>query len=142
MFIKCDITEIFIMIWNFHCFQVKSDHIAFILCWQKHSPSVDHHDLKPLSYGMDITDNSGKPPIAQYSMSHHHQSLGRTLFLKRSRHYYGHPYSQRDSVSHVNALTSQGKIFHFMHILLLGIQLTFIKSLAKCKLLQWYGYNR
>ncbi|KAJ7957693.1 Zinc finger, RING-type [Quillaja saponaria] len=41
--------------------------------------------------------------------SHHNQSLGRSIFLKRSRHYYGHQYSRRNSSNHAHASSSRGK---------------------------------
>ncbi|TYI48360.1 hypothetical protein E1A91_D13G242800v1 [Gossypium mustelinum] len=44
------------------------------------------------------------------SVAHHHYNLGRSLFLKRSRHYYGHHYSRRNSGSLSNPTTSRGLI--------------------------------
>ncbi|XP_019440871.1 PREDICTED: uncharacterized protein LOC109345977 isoform X3 [Lupinus angustifolius] len=58
---------------------------------------------------LDLTDGSMKLVSTHPTMGHHHQSLGRSLFLKRSRHYYGHQYSQRNSANHAYASSSRGK---------------------------------
>ncbi|MED6205157.1 hypothetical protein PIB30_015275 [Stylosanthes scabra] len=58
----------------------------------------------------DKTDGSMKLPNTHPTMPHHHnQGLGRSVFLKRSRHYYGHQYSRRNSGNHANASSSRGK---------------------------------
>ncbi|KAB1199538.1 hypothetical protein CJ030_MR0G020845 [Morella rubra] len=71
--------------------------------------SVDSRELKPNSPVLDVADSSVKLLNAYPTAVHHHQSLGRSIFLKRSRHYYGHQYSRRNSVNHANASTSRGK---------------------------------
>ncbi|KAL1372234.1 hypothetical protein AAHE18_01G189300 [Arachis hypogaea] len=60
--------------------------------------------------GLDMTDGSMKLLNTHPTMPHHHhQGLGRSIFLKRSRHYYGHQYSRRNSANHANASSSRGK---------------------------------
>lgn len=71
---------------------------------QKLSQFVDSSDLKPFSSGMEITDNSVKLLNA-----HHHYNLGRSVFLKRSRHHYSHQYSRRNLGNHGNGPSSLGK---------------------------------
>lgn len=71
--------------------------------------AIDSGELKPLSSVLDLTDGSMKLRNAHPSMAQHHQSLGRSIFLKRSRHYYGHQYSRRNSANFANASTSRGK---------------------------------
>lgn len=58
---------------------------------------------------MDITDNSVKLLSTHTSLSNHHYNLGRSIFLKRSRHHYGHQYSRRNSGNRGNASSSHGK---------------------------------
>ncbi|KAE9601773.1 putative transcription factor C2H2 family [Lupinus albus] len=58
---------------------------------------------------LDLTDGSMKLVSTHPTMGHHHQSLGRSIFLKRSRHYYGHQYSQRNPANHAYASSSRGK---------------------------------
>lgn len=58
---------------------------------------------------MDLTDGAVKLRNGHPSIAHHHQTLGRSIFLKRSRHYYGHQYSRRNSANLANASTSRGK---------------------------------
>nr|KYP57327.1 hypothetical protein KK1_003587 [Cajanus cajan] len=41
--------------------------------------------------------------------TNNHQNLSRSIFLKRSRHCYGHQYSRRNSANHANASSSRGK---------------------------------
>lgn len=50
-----------------------------------------------------------KLPNTHPSMANHHQSLIRSIFLKRSRHYYGNRYSRHDSTNQANASSSRGK---------------------------------
>ncbi|KAL5783425.1 hypothetical protein ACOSP7_008454 [Xanthoceras sorbifolium] len=69
----------------------------------------DSSELKPFSSGMDVTDNSMKLLNAHSSLAHHHYNLGRSIFLKRSRHHYSHQYSRRNSGSHGSASSSHGK---------------------------------
>ncbi|KAK9268714.1 hypothetical protein L1049_000475 [Liquidambar formosana] len=71
--------------------------------------SVDSSELKPLSSIMDVTDSSMKLQNTHPSLSHHHYNLSRSIFLKRSRHYYGHQYFRRNSIKHANTSTSHGK---------------------------------
>ncbi|KAI4335652.1 hypothetical protein L6164_014283 [Bauhinia variegata] len=66
-------------------------------------------DTGALAPVLDITDASAKLPNSHPTMTHHHQNLGRSIFLKRSRHYYGHQYSRRNSTNHGNASSSRGK---------------------------------
>ncbi|KAK7264857.1 hypothetical protein RJT34_32470 [Clitoria ternatea] len=63
----------------------------------------------PLPPVLDITDGSVKLLSSHPTMANHHQSLGRSIFLKRSRHYYGHQYSRRNSSNHASASSSRGK---------------------------------
>ncbi|KAJ1385861.1 Zinc finger, RING-type [Sesbania bispinosa] len=77
-----------------------------LLSDEKPSHSGDTGAL-PLPSVLDITDGSMKLLNTHHpTMAHHHQSLGRSLFLKRSRHYYGHQYSRRNSANHANASSS------------------------------------
>ncbi|XP_061350870.1 uncharacterized protein LOC133295949 [Gastrolobium bilobum] len=71
-----------------------------------HSGNPGAHPLPPV---LDITDGSMKLLNSHPTMAHHHQNLGRSIFLKRSRHYYGHQYSRRNSANHANASSSRGK---------------------------------
>ncbi|XP_041008993.1 uncharacterized protein LOC121253129 [Juglans microcarpa x Juglans regia] len=71
--------------------------------------SVDSSELKTLASVLDITDGSMKLLNANPTTVNHHQSLGRSMFLKRSRHYYAHQYSRRNAANHANASTSRGK---------------------------------
>ncbi|XP_015581836.1 uncharacterized protein LOC8263853 isoform X2 [Ricinus communis] len=77
---------------------------AELLSSKKSSHLHESSELKPLSPGMDVTDRAVKLLNA-----HQHYNVGRTMFLKRSRHYYGHHYSRRNSGNHANASTSHGK---------------------------------
>ncbi|KAL1335132.1 hypothetical protein HN51_064067 [Arachis hypogaea] len=64
----------------------------------------------PMQPGLDMIDGSMKLLNTHPTMPHHHhQGLGRSIFLKRSRHYYGHQYSRRNSANHANASSSRGK---------------------------------
>ncbi|XP_027332890.1 uncharacterized protein LOC113847802 isoform X2 [Abrus precatorius] len=63
----------------------------------------------PLPAALDITDGSMKLLNTHTTMANHHQNLGRSIFLKRSRHYYGHQYSRRNSANHASASSSRGK---------------------------------
>lgn len=81
--------------------------ISFFL--QKSLHAIESSDLKPLSSVLDLTIDSTNLRNGQPSMAHHHQNLGRSVFLKRSRHYYGHQYSRRNSANLANASTSRGK---------------------------------
>ncbi|XVE63650.1 hypothetical protein DITRI_Ditri07aG0037000 [Diplodiscus trichospermus] len=63
-----------------------------------------------LDAGMDVGDSSVKLLNSNSSAAQHHYSLGRSLFLKRSRHYYGHHYSRRNSGGLPNPSTSRSKI--------------------------------
>lgn len=82
----------------------------FILSFQKHLHSVDSgKQQKPLSSVLDTAGSSLKLLHAHPSATQHHQSLGRSTFFKRSRHYYAHQYSRRNSGNASNASTSRGK---------------------------------
>ncbi|OMO96014.1 Zinc finger, RING-type [Corchorus olitorius] len=63
-----------------------------------------------LSKEVDVGDSSVKLLNSNSSVGHRHYNLGRSIFLKRSRHYYGHHYSRRNSGNHANPSTSRGKI--------------------------------
>ncbi|KAB1996510.1 hypothetical protein ES319_D13G236900v1 [Gossypium barbadense] len=63
-----------------------------------------------LDAGIDVGNSSMKLLNSNSSVAHHHYNLGRSLFLKRSRHYYGHHYSRRNSGSLSNPTTSRGLI--------------------------------
>ncbi|KAJ0030394.1 hypothetical protein Pint_13821 [Pistacia integerrima] len=76
---------------------------------EKSSHLVDSSELKPYTSSMDITDNSVKLLSTHTSLSNHHYNLGRSIFLKRSRHHYGHQYSRRNSGNRGNASSSHGK---------------------------------
>ncbi|XP_004287261.1 PREDICTED: uncharacterized protein LOC101304122 isoform X1 [Fragaria vesca subsp. vesca] len=65
--------------------------------------------LRPLSSVLDTTGTSLKLLHAHPSAAQHHQSLGRSTFFKRSRHYYAHQYSRRNSGHVATASTSRGK---------------------------------
>ncbi|XP_038712695.1 uncharacterized protein LOC120006645 isoform X2 [Tripterygium wilfordii] len=65
---------------------------------------VHSSGLKLPSHGTDTADTSAKPLNVHSSVSNHHYNLGRSIFLKRSRHHYGHQYSRR------NTSTSHGKV--------------------------------
>ncbi|XP_009358550.2 uncharacterized protein LOC103949173 isoform X2 [Pyrus x bretschneideri] len=62
-------------------------------------PSFSPHssDTMPCSSGMDLLTQE------------HHPSLGRSMFLRRSRHHYAHQYSRRTSGNLANTSTSRGK---------------------------------
>ncbi|KAJ4849947.1 hypothetical protein Tsubulata_004837 [Turnera subulata] len=76
---------------------------------EKSTHVVDTDELRSLPHGMDVADSSPKVANAQSSLAHHNYNLGRSLLLKRSRHYYGHQYSRRNFGSHGNASTSLGR---------------------------------
>ncbi|XP_054821719.1 uncharacterized protein LOC129320338 isoform X1 [Prosopis cineraria] len=58
---------------------------------------------------LDITDDPLRLLNAHPTTAHHYQSVSRPIHLKRSRHYYGHQYSRRNSANHANASSSCGK---------------------------------
>ncbi|XWS27082.1 hypothetical protein CRYUN_Cryun26dG0086100 [Craigia yunnanensis] len=60
-----------------------------------------------LDGGMDVGDSSVKLLNSNSSVAQRHYNLGRSMFLKRSRHYYGHHYSRRNSGSLSNPPTSR-----------------------------------
>ncbi|CAJ1944678.1 unnamed protein product, partial [Sphenostylis stenocarpa] len=69
----------------------------------------DDHGVLHLPPALDITDRSAKLLNTHPTMTNHHQGLGRSIFLKQSRHYYGHQYFRRNSTNHANASSSRGK---------------------------------
>ncbi|KAK2411762.1 hypothetical protein QL285_047015 [Trifolium repens] len=82
-----------------------------LLSDEKPSYSGDQGTLA-LPSVLDITDGSMKVLNTHPSMVHHNhhpQNLGRSIFLKRSRYYYGHQYSRRNSGNHSNASSSRSK---------------------------------
>ncbi|KAJ7979007.1 RING-H2 zinc finger protein [Quillaja saponaria] len=86
-----------------------------LLSEEKLSHSGDHDELKSLSPGLDIMDGSMKLLNAHPTDPHHNQSLCRSIFLKRSRHYYGHQYSRRNSANHAHASSSRAKSTSLHH---------------------------
>ncbi|KAM7267876.1 hypothetical protein ACFE04_010042 [Oxalis oulophora] len=70
---------------------------------------VDLTELSSSSSGMDTTDSSVKLMNTSSSARHHQYNLGRSIYLKRSRHYYAHQYSRKNSGNYSNASTSHGK---------------------------------
>ncbi|XP_021689605.2 uncharacterized protein LOC110671440 isoform X2 [Hevea brasiliensis] len=83
---------------------------AELLATEKSSHLLDSSELKPLSTGRDATDSTMKLLNVHSSLAHQHYNVGLSIFLKRSRHFYGHQYSRRNSGNHANASTSHGKI--------------------------------
>ncbi|TYH93258.1 hypothetical protein ES332_A13G241700v1 [Gossypium tomentosum] len=75
---------------------------ATALLSKEHSSNLDA--------GIDVGSSSMKLLNSNSSVAHHHYNLGRSIFLKRSRHYYGHHYSRRNSGSLSNPTTSRGLI--------------------------------
>ncbi|GMI84256.1 hypothetical protein HRI_002094900 [Hibiscus trionum] len=67
------------------------------------------HSLN-LNAGVDVEDSSSKLLNSNSSVAHHHYDLGRSILLKRSRHYYGNHYTRRNSVKLSNPSTSRGLI--------------------------------
>ena len=82
----------------------------FFPSFKKPSYSGDQGALA-LPSVLDITDGSMKLLNTHPAMPHHHhpQNLGRSIFLKRSRHHYGHQYSRRNSANQCNASSSRSK---------------------------------
>ncbi|GMJ15644.1 hypothetical protein HRI_005233600 [Hibiscus trionum] len=67
--------------------------------------------LMNLDTGIDVVHSAVKLLNTNSSVAHHHYNLGRSVFLKRSRHYYGHHhYSRRNSSSLSNLSSSRGPI--------------------------------
>ncbi|CAK7345332.1 unnamed protein product [Dovyalis caffra] len=66
-------------------------------------------ELRPLSPRVDASDSAVKLLNVHHSHAHQNYNLGRSIVLKRSRHYYGHQYSRRNVGSHADASTSRGK---------------------------------
>ncbi|XVF88287.1 hypothetical protein PTKIN_Ptkin19aG0037900 [Pterospermum kingtungense] len=71
--------------------------------------SLSKEHSSNLGAGMDVGDNSVKLLSSNSSVAQRHYNLGRSIFLKRSRHYFGHHYSRRNSGSLTNPSTSHGK---------------------------------
>ncbi|KAE8674321.1 Inorganic H pyrophosphatase family protein isoform 1 [Hibiscus syriacus] len=63
-----------------------------------------------LDAGIYVGESSVKLLNNNPSVAHHRCDLGGSIFLKRSRHYYGHHYSHRNSSSLSNPSTSRGSI--------------------------------
>lgn len=69
----------------------------------------DDHGLLHLPPALDIADRSVKVVNTHPTMTNHHHGLGRSIFLKQTRHYYGHQYFRRNSTNHANASSSRAK---------------------------------
>ncbi|QCD80590.1 uncharacterized protein LOC114179879 [Vigna unguiculata] len=69
----------------------------------------DDHGLLHLPPALDIADRSVKLLNTHPTMTNHHHGLGRSIFLKQTRHYYGHQYFRRNSTNHANASSSRAK---------------------------------
>ncbi|EXB66628.1 hypothetical protein L484_024924 [Morus notabilis] len=81
-----------------------------LLSEEKRLNAIDSSELKPLSSVLDIADSSTKLQNVHHpSTANQHQSLGHSIFLKRSRHHYAHQYSRRGLANLANASTSRGK---------------------------------
>ncbi|XP_031389088.1 uncharacterized protein LOC116201810 isoform X2 [Punica granatum] len=80
---------------------------------KKASRLVDSKESKPLSSRKDMTDRSGKQHNAHFSSNRHsqqhRQNLSRPIYLKRSRHHYGHQHHWRNSGTYFRPSTSHGK---------------------------------
>ncbi|KAG8652010.1 uncharacterized protein LOC110617008 isoform X2 [Manihot esculenta] len=83
---------------------------AELLSREKSSHLLDSIELRPLSTGMEATDSTMKLLNVNSSLAHQHYNVGRPIFLKRSRHHYGHQYSRRNSGNNAHASSSHGKI--------------------------------
>ncbi|XP_030544527.1 uncharacterized protein LOC115751008 isoform X3 [Rhodamnia argentea] len=71
---------------------------------KKSSHFVDSNEMKPFTSSMEMdTSSNHSSPL------HLRQNLGRSMFLKRSRNWYGHQNSWRNSGAHMSATTSHGK---------------------------------
>ncbi|GAB4832781.1 hypothetical protein Ancab_006797 [Ancistrocladus abbreviatus] len=78
------------------------------------SHHIGNSIVRPISSVMGTMDSPAKQPIAQLSLGHHQYNPSRMLFLKRSRHHYGHRYSRRNSSSHNSASASHSKSAPFL----------------------------
>ncbi|KAJ6741925.1 hypothetical protein OIU85_016054 [Salix viminalis] len=70
---------------------------------------LESSESRPLIPMVDTSDSTVKVLNAHHSHAHQSHNLGRSVVLKRSRHYYGHQYSRRNLGSHADASTSHGK---------------------------------
>ncbi|KAJ6408118.1 hypothetical protein OIU84_011429 [Salix udensis] len=70
---------------------------------------LESSESRPLIPMVDTSDSTIKVLNAHHSRAHQSHNLGRSVVLKRSRHYYGHQYSRRNLGSHADASTSHGK---------------------------------
>jgi len=96
----------------------------------------DDHGLLHLPPALDIADRSVKLLNTHPTMTNHHHGLGRSIFLKQTRHYYGHQYFRRNSTNHANAsssrakgISSQSKHLANVYLLILLFILEFFPSL-------------
>lgn len=88
----------------------SNDPWLFYLCYfTQKSLLSDDIERDPLSSVMDVTDSSMKLPYSHPFVAPHHYNLSHPMFLKRSRHYYGHQYFRRKSVNYGSPSTSHGK---------------------------------
>ncbi|XP_039027596.1 uncharacterized protein LOC120161398 isoform X2 [Hibiscus syriacus] len=78
--------------------------------WSSGTALLSKEHYSNLDDGIDVGDSSVKLLNSNSSVAHHRYNLGRAIFLKRSRHYYGHQYSRRNSGSRSNPSTSRGLI--------------------------------
>ncbi|XP_039059606.1 uncharacterized protein LOC120203364 [Hibiscus syriacus] len=74
------------------------------------TPLLPKEHLMNLDAGIDVGDSSVRLLNSNPSVAHHRYYLGRSIFLKRSRHYYGHHYLRRNSSSLSNPSTSRGSV--------------------------------
>jgi hypothetical protein len=81
----------------------------FLIFLLQKSYLLESSESRPLIPMVDTSDNTVKVLNAQHSHAHQNHNLGRSIVLKRSRHYYGHQYSRRNLGSHADASTSHGK---------------------------------
>ncbi|KAK4753927.1 hypothetical protein SAY87_002031 [Trapa incisa] len=81
---------------------------------KKASSLVDSKELKPPPFWKEKTDHSGKQHSGHFSLQrhnqHHPKNLGRPIYVKRPRHYYGHRHHSRNPGTNFQASSSHGKL--------------------------------
>jgi len=89
---------------------IKNLICSLSFCFFQKPSHSDDHGLLHLPPALDIADRSVKLLNTHPTMTNHHHGLGRSIFLKQTRHYYGHQYFRRNSTNnHANASSSRGK---------------------------------